>query len=89
MGIPADELCERMSVGEFTEHWAEYLADPWGEQRADLRSGIVAALIFNSHRGRDQSSKSAADFMPYRKQEDESEVRKRFFKKQKQRTRRR
>ena len=85
MGIPADELRERMSAREFTEHWAEYLVDPWGEQRADLRSGIVAALIFNSHRGNDQSSKSAADFMLYRKQEDEGEVRKRFIKNQKRR----
>ena len=43
--------------------WAAYFElEPWGEDRADLRAGIVASAIANVH-----GVKSVpADFMPYR-----------------------
>ena len=85
MGMTVDELVQRMSLDEFVDHWADFLSDPWGEQRADLRSGTIAALIFNSHRGKDQGVKSASDYILYKKPVDEVEVRKKFIKSQKRR----
>ena len=60
------ELEETLSGRELTEWQAfEAIDGPIGNQRADLRSGIVAATVANCHR----SSKSAAfkpqDFMPF------------------------
>ena len=78
MGMTADELSERMSASEFFEHWADYLIDPWGEQRADLRSGVISAILYNVHRARGEPKKSAADFIIYRPDApDEAELRKR------------
>ena len=54
-----------MDSHEFTE-WQIYEAiEPFGEQRADLRSGIIAATIANVNRGKGQKAFSATDFMPY------------------------
>lgn len=43
---------------------AYYRLEPWGEERADLRAGIVAAAMRNSMRGRGTRSFRASDFMP-------------------------
>lgn len=37
---------------------------PWGEERADLRMGVLAALTANLHRGKGQKPYTAKDFMP-------------------------
>ena len=34
----------------FTEWIAYYTLDPFGEERADLRAGVLAALLANIHR---------------------------------------
>ncbi len=39
-----------MSSREFAEWMAFYQVEPWGEERADLRSGIVASTVANAHR---------------------------------------
>ncbi len=46
---------------------AYYELDPWGEERADLRSGIVSAVIANVHRDAKKQPKpyQPTDFMPY------------------------
>jgi len=45
--------------------WKEfYRTGPWGEERADLRAGIIASTIANVNRGRGQKAFAAADFMP-------------------------
>jgi hypothetical protein len=57
-------------------HLGEWAAlarlSPWGESRADLRAGIVAAIIANTHR--DPKRKAAPfrpkDFMPFHEEED-------------------
>jgi hypothetical protein len=36
-----------MTEREFQDWWDYYQSDPWGEDRADLRSGIVAAILAN------------------------------------------
>lgn len=50
------------------EWMALYGIDPWGEQRADLRAGIVASTIANVNRDarRKPEPFEATDFMPYR-----------------------
>lgn len=54
---------EKISAEEFAEWVAYFSAEPWGEERADLRSGIIAATVANCHaQGRKQFK--AEDFMP-------------------------
>lgn len=57
------EAQQRISAEEFGEWVAFFTAEPWGEERADLRSGIIAATVANCHaQGRKQFK--AEDFMP-------------------------
>jgi len=57
------ELDDRMSSREFVD-WAAYFeAEPWGEERADLRMGIMAALTANIHASRGKRF-APGDFMP-------------------------
>ena len=49
--------------------WQIYEAiEPFGEQRADLRAGIIASTIANVNRGKGQKAFTATDFMPYLEQ---------------------
>lgn len=55
-----------MSSREFAE-WAQfYELEPWGEERADIRSGIVASTIANANRDAKKRKKpfTVEDFMP-------------------------
>lgn len=46
--------------------WLTYYGvDPWGEERADLRSGMQMAQISNALRARGAPVMKPADFMPY------------------------
>lgn len=48
--------------------YAEWIAysrlEPWGEDRDDLRMGIVASVIANSNRGKGQKPYKPGDFIP-------------------------
>lgn len=44
---------------------AAHAAEPWGEVRADMASGIVAATIANVNRGKDTPAFTPSDFMPF------------------------
>ena len=57
------------NMGAYTlaEWMAYYEAEPWGEDRADLRAGIIASTLANIHRGRDGHVFTPVDFMPYTK----------------------
>lgn len=61
------ELLERIDSRELSEWIAYYELEPWGEERADLRAGIVAATVVNS-RPRDKRNPGKTykpeDFMP-------------------------
>lgn len=60
------EMLERMSARELDE-WAKYAAiEPFGEDRADLRMGILASVIANASRDPDKRPKpfEPKDFMP-------------------------
>lgn len=86
MGMTAAQLTAEMSIEEFLSHWADYQMDPWDEQRADLRNGILASILFNAHRGPRQTAKGVADFMPYRQApQDEATARQKFMQRQKRR----
>lgn len=40
-----------------------YQIEPWGEKRADLRSGIIASILHNVNRGKKDKASSASDFI--------------------------
>lgn len=59
------EWQEAMSSREFAEWIAFAQLHPFGEARADLRMGILAALTANIHRNPDESDAFTAEqFMP-------------------------
>ena len=64
MGEPdVDAMLSRITASQFRE-WMAYMAiEPWGEARADLRAGIVAAAVTNAHRVKGKAAKPK-DFMP-------------------------
>jgi len=49
---------------EFTEWQAYWQLEPWGEGRADLRTGILASTLANIHRSGETDPFTPADFMP-------------------------
>lgn len=50
LGRTVDELSENLGYEEFLE-WMEYYSfEPFGEWRADVRSGLVASVIANVNR---------------------------------------
>ena len=58
------ELLRKMSASELHE-WRVYSGiDPFGEERADLRSGIVASTIASVHRKKGSRRPTPQDFMP-------------------------
>lgn len=54
-----------MSASEFEEWKLFYQIEPFGQMRADLRSGTVAAITANAHRDAKKRRKpyTARDFM--------------------------
>ena len=54
---------------KFRRWMAYYECEPWGEDRADLRSAIVACTIANSRpRKRGAKTYKPKDFMPFAEQ---------------------
>lgn len=73
----------RMSVRQVQEctdadEFAEWLAyqelDPATEERADLRSAIIAAVIANLFRGKSGKAASPMDFMPFAERPQRSSI---------------
>ncbi len=54
-----------MTAGEVAEYQALDHVEPWGEQRADLRMGILASTAVNMMKGKKGKRVKATDFMPY------------------------
>lgn len=50
MTTDVDGMLERMSAVQFCEWQACYAIDPWGPERADLRSGIECSVMDACHR---------------------------------------
>ena len=53
----------RCNSREFAEWRAFFELEPWGEERADLRAGIIASTIANVNRSKGKAF-SPGDFMP-------------------------
>lgn len=63
-------------LSEISSHtlseWMAYARlEPWGEDRADLRAGIIASTMANSMRGKKGKPFKPQDFMPKFEPEDE------------------
>lgn len=52
-----------MSSEELTEWQAYYSIEPFGEIRADLRSGILASMTYNMNKSKGAAPKDAKDFV--------------------------
>lgn len=64
--IPPRELVRRLTARELVEYEELYALDPWGEDRADLRMGILAATLVNINRDpRKGKPARPVEFMPY------------------------
>jgi hypothetical protein len=73
-----DALLARLSAREFNEWAAFYEKDPWGDQRADVRAGIIASTLANIHRDKHAKAFLPQDFMWFAERPDvhidESEI---------------
>lgn len=58
------EVLEKHSSRELTEWMAFMQVEPFGEERADLRAGIVASTIANVVRKKGGKMAKPEDFMP-------------------------
>lgn len=81
--MPVGEMLGRMSSAELAEWRAFYGIEPWGDERADLRMGILASLYANSKRRRASKRLKPIDFMPFsdaqREQMTDPEEQKRYL----------
>ncbi len=64
LGMSVARTKREISSPEFVRWQAYYELEPFGEERADLRAGIVASTIVNVQRGKGQRAVKATDFMP-------------------------
>lgn len=51
MGIPLKELQDRMDSATFALYMAYDRLDPFGEERADVRTGIMTSYLYNAFTG--------------------------------------
>lgn len=76
LGKTLEELRVCLPSSEFKEWCAYYTIEPWGDFRADMRSGMVAASIWNvyaSFRGAKPTA-TAQQFMPFLVHQDAGQV---------------
>lgn len=67
-----DDLLQSLTSRQFSEWMAFYTLDPFGDQRADLRTGILAAVVNNRWRGKSEQPREPSDFMPFREQPEQT-----------------
>jgi hypothetical protein len=67
-----DALLRSLTAKEFLEWQAFYSDDPFGDQRADLRAGIVCSTMNNRWRGKNETPAQPIDFMPFRRQQEQT-----------------
>lgn len=61
-----ERLLSTISSAELVEWMAFDAIDPIGEDRADLRAGMIAAAVCNAPYYKLKKRAQASDFMPYR-----------------------
>jgi len=64
MGVSVEYLLKNISSRELTEWEAYYKLEPWGEDREDLRMGIISSTIANVNRGKGGRTYKPSDFIP-------------------------
>jgi hypothetical protein len=65
LGMPVRELLQRIGSDEITEWMAFYQMEPFGDMRADLRSGVIASTFANANRTKHTRPFTPEDFMPF------------------------
>ena len=74
MGCTVRELLGRIDSHELSEWQAYYTLDPFGEERADLRAGIIASVIANVNRDPKKGPPfKPSQFMPLIEEEEKVE----------------
>uniref|UniRef100_A0A6M3LDF0 Minor tail T domain-containing protein n=1 Tax=viral metagenome TaxID=1070528 RepID=A0A6M3LDF0_9ZZZZ len=58
-------LLDKLTSNEWSEWLAYWSVEPWGEERADFRSGMLAAALSNRWRGKGERAAKPQDFMPF------------------------
>jgi hypothetical protein len=56
-------MLAEISSAQYSEWMAFYRLEPYGEERADLRAGIIASTIANANRGKNQKVFKPSDFI--------------------------
>lgn len=79
LGKTVGELESTLSSNDLSEWMAYFRVEPFGEDRKDLRMGILASVIANSNRGKSQRPFKPSDFMPYAQDDDEASKIKRLM----------
>lgn len=64
LGMSVRRAQREIDSREFAEWIAYDGIEPFGEDRGDLRAGIIAATIANANRGKNSSPFHPKDFMP-------------------------
>ncbi len=64
-------MLAEMTSAQFAEWMAYAQLEPWGEERADLRAGIIASTQANVMRGKKGKPFKPQDFMPTFEPENE------------------
>jgi len=60
-----NDLLDRLTCAEWCEWLAFFSLEPFGDERADLRAGIVASTISNRLRSKGEKALQPHEFMPY------------------------
>lgn len=63
LGCSLREAMQRITAREFRIWQAEYMLDPWGEERGDLQAAIVAHTTAECNRSKGPRTR-IKDFMP-------------------------
>jgi hypothetical protein len=61
--VDVDMMLSEIGSRQYLEWKAFYALDPWGDQRADVRTAIVAAVMANAWRGKDEGPIGLETFM--------------------------
>lgn len=64
LGMSIRQVQQNVDSAEFSEWIAYCNIEPFGEERADLRSAIVASTIANCNRKANKQAFKVSDFMP-------------------------
>jgi hypothetical protein len=63
MGLPLEELQERMTSAEYALHLADFRRNPWGPARQEFDTALLCVAVRTAL----GDECSTTDFMPYRK----------------------